>query len=594
MKNRDEIDEKMKWDLSSLYKNEDDFNKDLEYLESNYTKYKDFEGKLNTVENILEFLKFDEEFSKKYEAIVNYSSLKFDEDVTNFKYQKLSGKVDKLSTDISSVTAYIVPELMKLDLSNIDEFLKNDEFKIYEYEFKNLLRGKSHILSLKEEKLLALLSSPLYSFSEISSYLCNSDIDFGSIIDSKGKKVKLTNTNFSIYVSDEDRRVRKDAFYALYKQYENMQNTFAKAYSSHVNYVNTESKIRGYDSALKAALFSGNINSEIYDNLISTLHKNLYIMDDYYKLKKEILGLDELHIYDIYTPLIKESNKKYTFDEAKDIVLDALSVLGDEYIDDLKHAFDDRWIDVYPNKGKRGGAYSSGCYTSNPYILLNFNGKFNDVSTLAHELGHSMHSYYSIKNNPYIYHGYKIFVAEVASQVNELLLARYMIDKTDDKLEKLNILDNLMELFKGSIVRQTMFAEFEKFMHESEASGEVLTSKFISDKYYELYELYSGTSMICDDEIRYEWEKIPHFYYNFYVYQYATGLAAACYIANNILNKKEGALESYLEFLSFGGSMDPTDELKKAGVDMNNPEVIQSGMDMFKKTIQEFKDIYEK
>lgn len=595
MKNRDEIDEKMKWDLSSLYKNDEEFNEDFKYLENNYLKYKDFEGKLSNASSLYDFLKFDEEFSLKFDSVVSYSSLKFDEDVSNFKYQEISGKVDKLSTLVSSASSYVVPEILKLNYDDIKKFMEEKkELKLYEYEFKNLFRTKPHILSLKEEKLLSLLSSPLYSFESISSYLCNSDIKFGNIIDSKGKSVELTNTNFSIYITDKDREVRKNAFHSLYKQYENMQNTFAKAYSCHINYMNTNAKIRGYNSARDAALFSSNISPKIYDNLISTLHDNLSVMDEYYKLKKRVLKLDNLHIYDIYTPLIKESNKNYTFDEAKNIVLDALSILGDDYINDLNKAFDERWIDVYPNKGKRGGAYSSGCYTSNPYVLLNFNGKFNDVSTLAHELGHSMHSYYSIKNNPYIYHGYKIFVAEVASQVNEILLAKYLINHTDDKLEKLNILDSLMELFKGSIVRQTMFAEFEKIMHESEENGEVLTSKFISDKYYDLYKLYSGSQMICDDLIRYEWEKIPHFYYNFYVYQYATGLAIACYIASNILDKKEGFLENYLEFLKLGGSMDPVDELKVAGVDIVDPKVIQSGMDMFRSVIEEFKEIYEK
>ena len=595
MKERTEVSENMKWDLSSLYRSEKDFNDDLEYLSNNYTKYKEYEKTLNTSSNVYNFFKFDEEFSKKLEAVYTYSSLKYSEDVTNFKYQEIKGKVEKLMTKISAVTAYIIPEFMKLTEEDIKKFIKEKpELKLYEYEFKNLMRAKPHVLSEKEEKILSLLESPLSAAEEISSYLCNSDIKFGKIKDSTGKEVELTNTNYSIYINDDNREVRKSAFYALYKQYNNMQNTFAAAYNSNVKYNNINAKVRGYNNAREAALFSSHIDSKIYDNLINTLHKNLYIMDDYYKLKKEVMNLDEIHIYDIYTNLIKETNKKYSFDEAKEIVLKALSVLGDNYIKDLKKAFDEKWIDVYPNKGKRGGAYSSGCYTSNPYILLNFNGKFNDISTLAHELGHSMHTYYSNKNNPYIYYNYKIFVAEVASQVNEIILARYLIDHTDLKEEKLNILDNLMELFKGSIVRQTMFAEFEDLMHKKESEGEILTSKFISDNYYKLYKKYSGNVMICDDEIRYEWEAIPHFYYNFYVYQYATGLAAAAYIASNILEKKEGALDKYLKFLTLGGSMDPIEELKVAGVDMSDPEVIQKGMDMFKKTIEEFKNIYEK
>jgi len=592
MKKRDMIDDKFKWDLSSLYKSDDEFEVDFKFLEDNYLEYKKFEGKLNNSSDIYDFFIFDEKFSTIFEKVISYSSLKFDEDVTNFKYQEMSGRVDNLYAKIGEVTSFIVPEMMKLNNDDIDRFIdENEKLELYRFELEELLRGKPHILSLEEERLLTLLSNPLGSFEEISSYLCNSDIKFGKILDKDGDEKELTNTNFSIYISSLDRSVRKRAFDALYKQYENMQNTFAKIYSSHVRFMNTNAKIRGYKSARDAALFGGNIDPNIYDNLIDTVHKNLFVMDDYYKLKKDVLGLDELHVYDIYTPLIGESTKKYSFDEAKGYVLDALSVLGEEYVRDLKQAFDDRWIDVYPNEGKKGGAYSGGCYLSNPYVLLNFNGKFNDVSTLAHELGHSMHSYYSKANNPFIYYEYKIFVAEVASQVNEIILSRYLIDHTDDRLEKLNILDNLMELFKGSIVRQTMFAEFEKYMHEADNST-ILTSKFISDKYFELYKLYSGSEMTCDDLIRYEWEKIPHFYYNFYVYQYATGLAAACYIASNILEGKEGALESYLRFLKLGGSKHPVDELKEAMVDMNNPEVIQKCMDMFRDTIREFKELY--
>ena len=590
---RSDVKDDMKWDLSSLYKSESDFDKDFKYLEDNFLKYKDFEGKLNNAKSIYDFFVFDEEFSKKYEATCCYSSLKFDEDVTNFKYQELSGKIDKLSTSISEVTSFIIPEMMKLSMDEVHKFIKEEpRLKMYEFEFENLLRGKKHVLSFKEEKLISLLSSPLSSFEEISSYLCNSDIKFGAIL-KDGKEEELTNTNFSNFITDKDRNIRKEAFYKLYKQYENMQNTFASLYSNHVKYINTNAKIRGYKDAREAALFGSNVDGKIYDNLINTIHKNLYIMDDYYKLKKEVLGLDEIHIYDIYADLISESSKKYTFEEARDIVLDALSVLGKEYVNDLKKAFSDKWIDVYPNDGKRGGAYSSGCYTSNPYVLLNFNGKYNDVSTLAHELGHSMHTYYSIKNNPYVYHNYRIFVAEVASQVNEIILARYLINHTDDRQEKLNILDSLMELFKGSIVRQTMFAEFEYKMHMAEESGEILTSKFISDNYFELYKKYSGSEMISDPEIRYEWEKIPHFYYNFYVYQYATGLAAACYIASNILDGNKEALDKYLKFLTLGGSMYPVDELKVAGVDISNPEVIQKGMDMFKNVIDEFRSLYK-
>ena len=592
-KTRDEIDEKYKWDLKQIYASEDDWLKDFEYVKANGDKYLEFKGKLDNADTIYEFLKFDEEFSKKSDAVYMYAALKFDEDTSNSKYQELKGKIEKVLTEISTKTAFVLPELLKLSKADFDNFMEEiPELKMYEYEFRNILRMKDHILSDSEEELLSSLGKSLNNPEDTASYLRNSDMKFGVIKDGDGNGVELSNINFSKYIMDNNREVRKSAFYTLYKEYENLQNTFASSYSGKVNTDNVLALRRGYKDAREAALFDSNIDSKVYDNLIDVLHRNLDIMDDYYTLKKEVMGLDELHIYDIYGALVPDSSKSYTFEEAKNIVMDALSILGDNYINDLKKAFDEKWIDVMPSKGKKGGAYSWGSYTTNPYLLLNFNGKFDDVSTLAHELGHSMHSYYSNKNNPYVYHQYKIFVAEVASQVNELILARYLINHTDDKNEKLAILDSLMELFKGSIVRQTMFAEFEYLMHKKEQEGTVLTSEFLSNEYYKLYEKYSGHNMISDKEIRYEWEKIPHFYYNFYVYQYATGLAAASYIAGNIMKGDKEALNNYLKFLTLGGSMDPIDELLVAGVDMNDPKVIQAAMDTFKGLIEEFKEVY--
>ena len=592
-KNRDEIDEKYKWDLSQIYKTEDDWLKDFEYVKKNGDKYLEFKGRLNNADTIYEYLKFDEEFSKKADSVYMYAALKFDEDTSNFKYQELKGKIEKVLTEVSMKTAFALPELLKLSKEDFIRFMEEVfELKMYEYEFKNILRMKDHILSDKEEELLSSLGKSLNNPEDTASYLRNSDMKFGIIKDDDGNDVELSNINFAKYIMDNNREVRENAFYTLYKEYENLQNTFASSYSGKVLTDNVLALRRGFKDAREAALFDSNIDNKVYDNLIDVLHKNLYIMDDYYALKKEVMGLDEIHIYDIYSSLVPESNKNYTFEEAKNIVIRALSILGDSYITDLSKAFDEKWIDVMPSHGKKGGAYSWGSYATNPYLLLNFNGKFDDVSTLAHELGHSMHSYYSNKNNPYVYHGYKIFVAEVASQVNELILARYLINHTDDKNEKLSIIDSLMELFKGSIVRQTLFAEFEYLTHKKEQEGTVLTSEFLSNEYYKLYEKYSGHNMTSDKEIRYEWEKIPHFYYNFYVYQYATGLAAASYIAENIMNGDKEILNNYLKFLTLGGSMDPIDELKVAGVDMNNPKVIQSAMDTFKGLIEEFKNIY--
>lgn len=590
---RSEIKEEDKWDLTGLYKTEDEWNKDYDELQGLISKFDDFKGKLNNSKDILKYFEFNNEVNLKLENVCVYTYLKFDEDTTNTHFQELKGRADNLLSEFSLVSSFVMPELCKLSQNDIEKFMAEEEgLRKYKYDFDCILRIKNHVLSDKEESLLSNLEKPMSVSEEVSSYLRDADMKFSPIKDEDGNEVELTNTNYERFITSKDRNVRKSAFLTLYKSYEELIHTFASAYQGKVSLANRMAKIRGYKGAREAALDSNFVDNKIYDNLVATVNKHLDIMDDYYAMKREVMGLPEIHIYDIYSRLVPSYDKKYTFEEAKNIVLEALSVLGDDYVNNLKKAFDERWIDIYPNKGKTGGAYERGCYKTHPYVLLNFNGKFNDVSTIAHELGHAMHSYYSDKNNDYAHHQYEIFVAEVASQVNEILLAKYLLNKSTDRNEKLYILDNLMETFKGSIIRQTMFAEFEDLMHKEEAKGTVLTSDFLSDNYYKLYQKYSGKNMISDKEIRYEWARIPHFYYDFYVYQYSTGLASACFIANNILNKKEGFLEKYLKFLSLGGSMDPVDELREAGVDISKPEVIEEALNMFKETIEEFKNIY--
>jgi len=590
---RSEIKEEDKWDLTGLYKTEDEWNKDYDELQGLISKFDDFKGKLNNSKDILKYFEFNNEVNLKLENVCVYTYLKFDEDTTNTHFQELKGRADNLLSEFSLVSSFVMPELCKLSKDDIEKFMAEEEgLRKYKYDFDCILRIKNHVLSDKEESLLSNLEKPMSVSEEVSSYLRDADMKFSPIKDEDGNEVELTNTNYERFITSKDRNVRKSAFLTLYKSYEELIHTFASAYQGKVSLANRMAKIRGYKGAREAALDSNFVDNKIYDNLVATVNKHLDIMDDYYAMKREVMGLPEIHIYDIYSRLVPSYDKKYTFEEAKNIVLEALSVLGDDYVNNLKKAFDERWIDIYPNKGKTGGAYERGCYKTHPYVLLNFNGKFNDVSTIAHELGHAMHSYYSDKNNDYAHHQYEIFVAEVASQVNEILLAKYLLNKSTDRNEKLYILDNLMETFKGSIIRQTMFAEFEDLMHKEEAKGTVLTSDFLSDNYYKLYKKYSGKNMISDKEIRYEWARIPHFYYDFYVYQYSTGLASACFIANNILNKKEGFLEKYLKFLSLGGSMDPVDELREAGVDISKPEVIEEALNMFKETIEEFKNIY--
>ena len=592
---RSEIPDDMKWDLSELFKSDDEFNKCFEEVLPLTQEFEKYKGKLNNSKDIYDYFKFNDEVSLKVEKIYVYAFCKFDEDATNTVYQEMKGKVENLLSKFSLATSYVMPELEKLSEEDINKFMEeNENLRKYEYDFKCLLRQKKHILSLEEENILATLNMSLDLPENISDYLRDADMKFDTIKDEEGNTVELNNTNYSKYITSKDRRVRKEAFDKLYKGYENLQNTFACAYSSKVSSSNKIAHLRKYKGAREAALDSSFVSNKIYDNLISTVNKNLNIMDDYYSMKKKVMGLDEIHIYDIYSKLIPNYDKKYSYDEAKKMVLDALSILGDNYVNNLKRAFDEKWIDVMPNKGKTGGAYERGCFNTHPYVLLNFIGDYHDVSTIAHELGHAMHSYYSDRHNDYAHHQYEIFVAEVASQVNEIILADYLLKHTDIKEEKLYILDNLMELFKGSIIRQTMFAEFEDLMHKKEDSGEVLTSEFISSNYYDIYKKYSGKNMITDEAIRYEWARIPHFYYNFYVYQYSTGLASAAFIASNIINKKSNALEDYLKFLSLGGSMDATEELKVAGVDISSPEVIQNALDMFKGYINEFEKLYEK
>ena len=426
---------------------------------------------------------------------------------------------------------------------------------------------------------------------KIAGIIRNSELQFKSIKDENGNEVKLNNENCMIYLRSNDRRVRKDTFEALYSSYSKYKETLAETLQGHVMVLSNSSKLRNFKSSKEASLFSNRVNTKVYDNLIKVVHDRMNVVYDYFKLKKEVLKLDDFCLYDTYVNLEKGINKNYSYEEAKNIVLDVVKVFGKDYQDNIRKAFDNRWIDIYPNKAKRGGAYSSGSYDTVPYILLNFQGKYNDVSTLIHELGHSMHSYYSNKNNSYLYSGYKIFVAEVASTVNEMLLNYYMLEHANSKEEKKAILSEMMDLFKSTIYRQTMFSEFEDFIFSEYEKGNVLTNEILCNKYYELNKEYFGNDVIINEEIKYEWERIPHFYYDFYVYQYATGLSAACYIVNRIRNNEENAVSDYLHFLSTGDSMDPIDELKVAGVDMEDEGVINKAIDMFQDIINQYKSL---
>lgn len=592
---RSEVPKNYQWDLSTIYGDVDEFNNEFTDVEKSLEKISQFKNKImESSNNLLESLKLLNEISRKLSKLYVYASMKSDEDTTNTENQKLRGKVNILATKASEESSFFTPELLKSEYSIVEKYLEeNEDLKEFEKELKDIYRFKPHTLSEKEEKIISSLSDVLGNSSKTSNLLRDSDMTFKEITDEEGNKVKLSNLNYKKYIESTNRDVRKEAFQSMYESYSNMKNTLASTLEGRIKLSVTESRIRGFKSSLDSSLFGKSIDSNIYHNLIATISKNLNALYKYYDIKKELLGLDELHLYDTYAPLIGESAKKYTFEEAKELVLKSLEVLGQDYVNDVSKAFSDNWIDVYPNRGKRSGAYSWGSYDTSPFVLLNYNDTLDDVSTLTHELGHSMHSYYSKKHNPYQYSQYEIFVAEVASTVNELLLFNYMLNNSNEKSEKLVILNEMLEMFRGTLFRQTMFAEFELDMHRRVENDEVLTHDVISDKYYELNKKYFGPNVVIDEEIKFEWSRIPHFYTPFYVYQYATGISAACFIVENILNNREGAVESYLEFLKTGGRDFPVELLKIAGVDMNDPSVIESAINLFNKTLDEFYKLYK-
>lgn len=591
---RCEIEDKYKWDLTKIYKDEKEWQKDFDDVKEKILKVLEYKDSfLSNGKKLYEYLKYDEEVSRKLEKIYYYAHLNYDADTLDEKYKVMTNKVSDLFTKYNELSSFVVPEILKLDEEKLNTFYKEEEkLEDYRFSIENIYRFKNHTLDEEKEKMLSNLSKCLSNPEETYEALTDSDFEYDYITDEKGNKVKFNESNYSLFIKSKDRSVRKRAFEMLHNKYKKYIRTITSTYKGEVETNVVLAKIRNYDSAISASLYSDNVPVDIYNNLIKVVNDNMNVLYDYYGLKKKILSLDRLHMYDTYVEIINKIDKKYSFDEAKEIVIDALSVLGDKYVKNLKKAFDEKWIDIYHSKGKRSGAYSSGNFDVNPYVLLNFEGTLNDVSTLAHELGHSMHTYLSCKNNPYQYSSYEIFVAEVASTVNELLLANYMLKNSKNKDEKLAIINHILDLYKATLYRQTMFAEFEKETHKLREKGEVLTSELLSNTYYNLVKKYFGPNVLCDDLIRYEWARIPHFYYNFYVYKYATGISAASYIVDGILNNKEGALENYIKFLKSGGSMYPLDELKIAGVNLNSKSVILSAIKTFEKYLKEFKDIY--
>ena len=594
-KNRSEYSEELKWNVKDLYQDISFWDKDCNYIEQsipNVLKYKNHI--LDNPNNLYEVLNLDNEISQKLERVYIYAHIQNDEDTRNTTFQTIYGKAYNLYIKYSEASSFITPEILSSDYKLINDYINElPKLKEYERSIKEIFRLKDHILSEEVEKVLSTFSSITSIPSDTFSSLTDADMSFGKITNSFGVKEELNESSYHKFIESKDRKVRKQAFTKLLNTYGQYKNTYASLLSGEVKKNNRLAKIKKYNSSLEASLNKYDIPIEIYDNLINTVKKNIKPLSKFWNLKKKALGLSSLHQYDQFAPITNEVEKKYTIEEAKDLLMKSLSVLGDEYISNLRKAFDERWIDFCDNQGKRGGAYCTCCYQVHPYVLLSYNGMLNDVSTLAHELGHAMHYYYASTNQSYQDYDYSIFVAEVASQVNQILLSSYLIKNTSDPEMKKYLLDDLIRDFKSTIYRQTMFADFEKTISSLEASGEILTHEVLSDIYYKLNKEYNGKSIVIDKEIKYEWERIPHFYMFFYVYQYATAYIAAINLSLDILNNKEKAVQNYLEFLSLGCTKTPIESLKIAGVDITSESAINNAFKYFENLVAELSSLYE-
>lgn len=586
---------KEKIDLSALFKSDEDAKKELISLKKYAKNISNYEGKiLSNPEMLYEYLEYDNEISKRLERLYLYAHINNDLDLTNENYNEMLGNVLNFLNELSEKESYVVPELLEKGFKFVKEYIKKfPKLKEYENNLKSIYRAKKYIKSKEEEKIITLLTSVYSKSEDASEMLLTTDMDFGTITNEQGKIVPLTISNFSTYLQSSNQNVRKEAFLKLYKEIKHYENTFNTIYTTKVMSNNKVAKLRGFTSARSLSLYSNDIKNDIYDNLINGIKNNLPKFYKYYDLKKKVLGLEKIHLYDTYANITKDFDKKYTYDEAKKLVISSLEVMGNSYVEVIKKAFSDNWIDVYPKKNKRDGGYCTCAYLAHPYVVINYEGKLDDVSTLIHELGHAMHYYYAQNFNTYEDYNYSIFVAEVASQVNEIILTNYMLNHTDNIEEKKYILDSILQRFKATMIRQTMFAHFEDNLHNKEMNGTVLTKELVQKEYLDLNKLYFGPNVEVDEDIKYECYRIPHFYYNFYVYQYATGYAAALKIANDIINKKDGALENYIKFLKLGSTLDPVKSLKVAGVDIQSPSLYDEVFEFFDEKRKELESLYE-
>lgn len=576
----------MNWDLEALYSSVELWNEDYAKLEAAAQKFAGFRGRLAESPQVFrEAIEASDAFDRLAEKLYTYAHLRSDENtsigVNRARVDRISAKMAALS----ELDAWFAPEVMAIPDERMKELLESEELAFYRRSIEELLREKKHILSECEERLLGQLSDVLGTSGDLFSTLNDTDLRFGKVRGEDGRLQTLTHGSYRRFLESSDRNVRRAAFRKLYNTYGKFRNTFAVTLDATVKRHAASARIRKFDSPLQQALYPDNIPESVYLNLISTVHDNLDGLFDYFKLRGEVLGLDKVDMYDLHCPLMSDCRKEYTFEQASELVQKSLQVLGEDYSANLKRAWSERWIDVPERQGKRSGAYSSGCYDSFPYLLLNFQNTFDDVFTLTHELGHSMHSFYSRKYQDYHYSDYEIFVAEVASTTNELLLSRYLLQNTDDHAFRAYLYGHLADEIRATIYRQTMFAEFELGIHRAVWDGEVLTADFLDENYFKLNAEYHGPFVETDPQIALEWARIPHFHYNFYVYKYATGMSAAIRLSERILSGDPAAVEAYLNFLKAGDSKDVLDIMRDAGVDLATPEPIEAALKFFKETV---------
>ena len=587
------MEEKYQWNLKDIFKSTEDFENTIKHLQKNLETVKTYQGELaKSSENLYNCYNAYEKALENYEKIYAYGMLKFHLNMADSGNIKLYKRCEAIGTEFEKTLSFMTPEITEIDTNKLLKFIEeNEKLKRYEREIKEIIKEKEHVLSKQEENLLAMYSEVFSAQENVFDILTNTEFNFGEITEENGKKTKMTDSNYSIFLKSQNEDIRKQAFNLMYSKYSEFLNTIGELYLARVKEDTITAKLRKYSSSLEKAVNNDDSNLKVYNSLIEAVHSNINVNHEFIKLKRKLLKKEEMHIYDIYVNPFQISDDTITFEQAKEEVLKALNVLGKEYISKLEEAFSNRWVDVYPKENKRGGAYSMGVYGVHPYVLDNFVNNKRDVSTIAHELGHAMHSYYSNTNQNVIDSNYTIMVAEIASTTNEILLAKYQIENEQDKTKKAEIIYELLEMIRATLFRQAMFAEFEKMVHEKIELGEMLSSDDLSNMYYKLNEQYFGKNCVIDEQIKYEWARIPHFYTPFYVYKYATGISAAIIIAKNILEGKEGYKEKYIEMLKQGCTKKSVELLKMIDVDLENIETYKGAIDFYKDLTMELKKL---